>query len=335
MKSLGLDNGRNLSTAEYVDRKGEKRPCYSLNRDGMLQMLNSESALVRYKTIEYINQLEAENVQLKKIVKEYTHLTLPMTKYYLEKNLADVLKNYRDVEDYLVLIVDRADKESKDAKQRQQLYNAIQNRLDALLEADSDSAHQLVIERSRTYLSNKELDGAHSRLRGARSVLARVNQEVKELEEEIQEYEEIKKSLEKKKEEYDNLLKEYCEIFEKYQMINVSKLFQDKHGFTQYPIDEDMGNFLIKEYKDIISKICNGYSKVQARYMYKYGKSVYDIRPKNDDRPIYQYLADTGRYDALRNLIDIANELALEENSKDIADDEFPFKIMKGMIKDE
>lgn len=51
---------------EYEDKKGEKRPCYSLNRDGMLQMLNSESALVRFKTIEYINSLEDElNIQRK------------------------------------------------------------------------------------------------------------------------------------------------------------------------------------------------------------------------------------------------------------------------------
>lgn len=60
LESLGLNNRRNISLVDYVDKKGETRPCYELNRDGMLQMLNSESALVRYKTIEYINKLEDE-----------------------------------------------------------------------------------------------------------------------------------------------------------------------------------------------------------------------------------------------------------------------------------
>lgn len=62
--SLGLSNQGNISLVSYIDSKGEERPCYSLNRDGMLQMLNSESALVRYKTIEYINKLE-ENTKPK------------------------------------------------------------------------------------------------------------------------------------------------------------------------------------------------------------------------------------------------------------------------------
>lgn len=57
LKSLGLGDG-NISESSYIDSQNKKQPCYSLNRDGMLQMLNSESALVRYKTIEYINKLE-------------------------------------------------------------------------------------------------------------------------------------------------------------------------------------------------------------------------------------------------------------------------------------
>ncbi len=58
MDSLGLIGERNISQSLYIDSQNKKQPCYLLNRDGMLQMLNSESALVRYKTIEYINKLE-------------------------------------------------------------------------------------------------------------------------------------------------------------------------------------------------------------------------------------------------------------------------------------
>ena len=64
LKSLGLDNGGNISLVSYTDSKGENRPCFSLNKDGMLQMLNSESTLVRFKTIEHINMLENKLKQI-------------------------------------------------------------------------------------------------------------------------------------------------------------------------------------------------------------------------------------------------------------------------------
>ncbi|CAI3547469.1 Rha family transcriptional regulator [Clostridium neonatale] len=67
LTKLGITNQGNFSLVKYKDKKGEERPCYSLNKDGMLQMLNSESALVRYKTIEYINKLEDENKKLKEV----------------------------------------------------------------------------------------------------------------------------------------------------------------------------------------------------------------------------------------------------------------------------
>ena len=71
LKFLGEDNGRNISLVTYKDKKGEERPCYSLSKDGMLQMLNSESAIVRFKTIQYIDKLEEENKQLKQTVYSY------------------------------------------------------------------------------------------------------------------------------------------------------------------------------------------------------------------------------------------------------------------------
>ena len=58
LKSVGVSNDGNISEITYLDSKNRIQPCFELNRDGMLQMLNSESALVRYKTIEYINKLE-------------------------------------------------------------------------------------------------------------------------------------------------------------------------------------------------------------------------------------------------------------------------------------
>ena len=71
LKTLGLNNEQNFLLVEYIDKKGEKRPCYELNRDGMIIMLNSESAIVRYYTMEYVKKLEEKLKQVTKEIKHY------------------------------------------------------------------------------------------------------------------------------------------------------------------------------------------------------------------------------------------------------------------------
>ncbi|OOO66758.1 hypothetical protein BS638_06425 [Clostridium tepidum] len=58
LEKLGLKGEQNILPTYYLDKQGKERECFELNRDGMLQMLNSESTYCRYKTIEYINKLE-------------------------------------------------------------------------------------------------------------------------------------------------------------------------------------------------------------------------------------------------------------------------------------
>ena len=80
LKTLGLNNEQNFLLVEYIDKKGEKRPCYELNRDGMIIILNSESAIVRYYTIEYIKKLEEKLKQVTKEVKHYEKKIYDYTK---------------------------------------------------------------------------------------------------------------------------------------------------------------------------------------------------------------------------------------------------------------
>lgn len=57
LENVGISTKRNFSLSSYT--KGNRSyKMYILNRDGILQMLNKESAIVRYKTIQYINALE-------------------------------------------------------------------------------------------------------------------------------------------------------------------------------------------------------------------------------------------------------------------------------------
>ena len=73
LKILGLDSGLNFKPAKYLDKQGKERPCYELDKNGMFMILNSESTLVRFKTVEYINKLE-EQVQLLKEEKQKLEL---------------------------------------------------------------------------------------------------------------------------------------------------------------------------------------------------------------------------------------------------------------------
>lgn len=46
---------------EYKDQKGEKRPCYEFGKDGAMQLALKYDAVVRYKLIKKIEELEQRN----------------------------------------------------------------------------------------------------------------------------------------------------------------------------------------------------------------------------------------------------------------------------------
>ena len=71
LKILGLNGGQNFLPTSYKDIQGKIQPCYELNRDGMIIILNSESTIVRYYTIEYIKSLEEKLIQATKEIKHY------------------------------------------------------------------------------------------------------------------------------------------------------------------------------------------------------------------------------------------------------------------------
>ena len=70
-------NEHHLVPVEYVDKKGETRPCYKMNKYWVMQLLNKESAIVRYKTQQYIQALEEQN---KLLIERYV-LNAPVTTY--------------------------------------------------------------------------------------------------------------------------------------------------------------------------------------------------------------------------------------------------------------
>lgn len=91
LENIGVSNQLNFQPVEYKDGKGEMRPCFSLSRDGIIQICMSESALVRYKTIEYINKLE-EELSKYKLPQTYKEALIEIVAQ-LEKNEQLALEN--------------------------------------------------------------------------------------------------------------------------------------------------------------------------------------------------------------------------------------------------
>lgn len=58
LKKAGIEVQYNFVPYSYVAENGKTNPCFKMNKAGIMQMLNKESALVRYKTQHYIEALE-------------------------------------------------------------------------------------------------------------------------------------------------------------------------------------------------------------------------------------------------------------------------------------
>nr|WP_302597065.1 Rha family transcriptional regulator [uncultured Cellulosilyticum sp.] len=58
LEKAGIKGQGNFSPSSYINKQNKQQPCYLMNKAGALQMLNKESAVVRYKTVQYIENLE-------------------------------------------------------------------------------------------------------------------------------------------------------------------------------------------------------------------------------------------------------------------------------------
>ena len=97
LKGVGIKAEGNFSLGSYIDKNNQERPCYKMNKSGIMQMLNKESALVRYKTQQYIEALENKLKQ-----DPYQHLSTEMKALIMhDKKIQAVQKEVIEVKDNL------------------------------------------------------------------------------------------------------------------------------------------------------------------------------------------------------------------------------------------
>jgi phage regulator Rha-like protein len=64
LENAGIEGLGNFSESSYINSQNKKQPCFALTKFGAMQMLNKESAYVRYQTQIYIEGLEYRNTIL-------------------------------------------------------------------------------------------------------------------------------------------------------------------------------------------------------------------------------------------------------------------------------
>ena len=90
LKNAGVEIGqRNISQSSYINSQNKKQPCYKMNRFWILQMCNKESALVRYKTQQYIEALENK-------LKQQQVITAEQIKQMIDEGVKAVVAPYFD-----------------------------------------------------------------------------------------------------------------------------------------------------------------------------------------------------------------------------------------------
>ena len=59
LKNAGVEVGQqNILPSSYINSQNKEQPCFKMSKSWVMQMCNKESALVRYKTQQYIEALE-------------------------------------------------------------------------------------------------------------------------------------------------------------------------------------------------------------------------------------------------------------------------------------
>ena len=72
LENAGIRVEQNILPYSYIGKNGKTNPCYKMSKQMVMQMCNKESALVRYKTQQYIEALEQQiEQQTQMINKQY------------------------------------------------------------------------------------------------------------------------------------------------------------------------------------------------------------------------------------------------------------------------
>ena len=90
LKNAGVEiDEQNILLISYTDSMNREKPCYKMSKSWILQMCNKESALVRFKTQQYIEALENK-------LKQQQVITAEQIKQMIDEGVKAVVAPYFD-----------------------------------------------------------------------------------------------------------------------------------------------------------------------------------------------------------------------------------------------
>ena len=168
LENVGISTFPNFGETTYSDGTRNYR-CYTLNKEGAIQILTKESAVVRFKVMEYINQLEQELMAHALPVPQGPSLIGqdPCNNYLIRKNINHL--DTADIPRYVNQVIEQA----KDYKPTNRLNTyeitrtALEKLLPTLIEsydiamvrASLDKLNKL-IENQKMYINRSKLGQA-------------------------------------------------------------------------------------------------------------------------------------------------------------------------------
>ena len=166
LENAGIDNGYNFVLGEYADKNNQKRPCYQITKTGAIQILTKESAVVRFKVMEYINQLEQQLMAHSLPVPQGPGLigSDPCSNYLIRKNINQL--DTADIPRFVNQVIEQA-KEYKptDRLNTYQLTRtALENKLQTLIESYDVAMVRASLDKLNKLIENQKMYINRSRL---------------------------------------------------------------------------------------------------------------------------------------------------------------------------
>lgn len=182
LENVGISTFLNFEEITYSDGTRNYR-CYTITKAGAMQILTKESAVVRFKVMEYINQLEQELMAHALPVPQGPQLIGqdPCSNYLIRKNI-----NQLDVSD-LPRYINQVIEQAKDYKPSERLntYQLTRKALENLLTNPLES-YDIAIVRASLDKLNKLIERQKSAIYGGK--LGQAKRKQNKLEETIRYY---------------------------------------------------------------------------------------------------------------------------------------------------
>ena len=183
LANAGIEGDGNFSESYYINSQNKKQPCYNMNKSGAMQILSKESAVVRFKIQQYIEQLEQQLMVNALPVPQGPSLigSDPYSNWFIRKNINNI--DASDIPRYVNQVIEQA----KDYKPSERLntYQLTRKALENLLTNPLES-YDIAIVRASLDKLNKLIERQKSAIYGGK--LGQAKRKQNKLEETIRYY---------------------------------------------------------------------------------------------------------------------------------------------------